>query len=152
MTKQEALQELMDLSIDYGTRTADEIERLDEAVDMAIKALRADAVDSPTCDDAVKSHSEKQILEGCIALIDEMVGYFREYLDFVDFTPEYDEEKQPFCMSYFHIVNRLFLWHTSHCGGTSTRAKCHELGIDDSSETVKFELWEDEEEEEQQND
>ena len=99
-----------------------------------------------TCDDAVKSHSEKQILEGCIALIDEMVGYFREYLDFIDFTPEYDEEKQPFCMSYFHIVNRLFLWHTSHCGGTSTRAKCHELGIDDSSKTVKFELLEDEEE------
>jgi len=96
--------------------------------------------------DSVKSHSEKQILEGCIALIDEMVGYFREYLDFIDFTPEYDEEKQPFCMSYFHIVNRLFLWDTSHCGGTSTRAKCHELGIDDSSKTVKFELWEDEEE------
>lgn len=96
--------------------------------------------------DTVKSHSEKQILEGCIALIDEMVGYFREYLDFIDFTPEYDEEKQPFCMSYFHIVNRLFLWHTSHCGGTSTRAKCYELGIDDSSKTVKFELWEDEEE------
>ena len=45
MTKQEALQELMDLSIDYGTRTAEEIERLDEAVDMAIAALRADTVD-----------------------------------------------------------------------------------------------------------
>lgn len=44
MTKQEALQELMDLSIDYGTRTAEEIERLDEAVDMAIKALRAEIV------------------------------------------------------------------------------------------------------------
>lgn len=112
------------------------------------KAMKA-VLDVPavqTCDDAVKSHSEEQILEGCIALIDEMVGYFREYLDFIDFTPEYDEEKQPFCMSYFHIVNRLFLWHTSHCGGTSTRAKCHELGIDDSSKTVKFELWEDEEE------
>lgn len=46
MTKQEALQELMDLSIDYGTRTAEEIERLDEAVDMAIAALREDTVDS----------------------------------------------------------------------------------------------------------
>ena len=53
MTKQEALQELMDLSIDYGTRMAEEIERLDEAVDMAIAALRADTVDRPTCEDAV---------------------------------------------------------------------------------------------------
>lgn len=43
MTKQEALQELMDLSIDYGTRTAEEIERLDEAVDMAIAALNHNA-------------------------------------------------------------------------------------------------------------
>lgn len=48
MTKQEALQELMDLSIDYGTRTAEEIERLDEAVDMAIAALEQ-AEDCDTC-------------------------------------------------------------------------------------------------------
>lgn len=87
-----------------------------EALSLVLRILRHLPSEQP-CDDAVKSHSEKQILEGCIALIDEMVGYFREYLDFIDFTPEYDEEKQPFCMSYFHIVNRLFLWHTSHCGG-----------------------------------
>lgn len=53
MTKQEALQELMDLSIDYGTRTAEEIERLDEAVDMAIKALRADTVDRQSVIDSL---------------------------------------------------------------------------------------------------
>lgn len=53
MTKQEALKELGNLSIDYGTRTAEEIERLDEAVDMAIKALLADTVDRQTCEDAV---------------------------------------------------------------------------------------------------
>lgn len=92
----------------------------------------------------IESHSEEQILKGCISLIDEMVGQFREYLDFIDHEPEFEEEKQPFHMSYFHIVNRLFLWHTHHSGGTSTRAKCHELGIDDSSEDVEFYLWEDE--------
>ena len=94
--------------------------------------------------DTISSHSEKQILEGCIALIQEMVDGFREYLDYIGHDePEYEEEKQPFHMSYFHIVNRLFLWHTSHSGGTSTRAKCHELGIDDSSQDVEFYLWED---------
>jgi len=96
-----------------------------------------------------KSHSEKQILEGCISLMQEMCDYFREYLDYIDFEPEYEEEKQPFCMSYFHIVNRLFLWHTSHSGGNSTRTKCAELGIDDSSKNVLFEIWEDEEEEDE---
>ena len=96
----------------------------------------------------IESHSEKQILEGCISLIQEMVDGFREYLDYIGHDePEYEEEKQPFCMSYFHIVKRLFLWHTLHSGGTSTIAKCHELGIDDSSCNVKFYLWEDEEEE-----
>lgn len=93
----------------------------------------------------LSSHSEKQILEGCIALMQEMVNGFREYLDYIGHDkPEYEEEKQPFCMSYFHIVNQLFLFHTSHSGGTSTRAKCHELGIDDSGQNVKFYLWEDE--------
>ena len=96
----------------------------------------------------LSSHSEKQILEGCISLMQEIVDGFRDYLDYIGHDePEYEEEKQPFCMSYFHIVNRLFLWNTSHSGGTSTRAKCHELGIDDSGRNVKFYLWEDEEEE-----
>lgn len=96
--------------------------------------------------DHIVSHSEEQILKGCISLIDEMVGNFREYLEFIGHEPEFDEEKQPFTMSYFHIVNRLFLWHTHHSGGTSTRAKCHELGIDDSSRRVEFYIWDDEEE------
>lgn len=67
MTKQEALQELMDLSIDYGTRTAEEIERLDEAVDMAIKALKVDALERQTCDDAV---SRADVLETYADLYD----------------------------------------------------------------------------------
>jgi ribosome-binding protein aMBF1 (putative translation factor) len=44
MTQQEALKELENLTIDYGKRTEEEIERLDEAVDMAIAALRAEIV------------------------------------------------------------------------------------------------------------
>ena len=95
----------------------------------------------------VESQSEEQILECCIGLMQEMADCFREYLEFIDHEPEYEEEKQPFCFSYFHIVNRLFLWHTSHSGGTSTRAKCKELGIDDSGNNVEFYIWEDEEDE-----
>ena len=92
----------------------------------------------------VESQNEEQILECCIGLMQEMADCFREYLEFIDHEPEYEEEKQPFCFSYFHIVNRLFLWHTSHSGGTSTRAKCKELGIDDSGKQVEFYIWEDE--------
>lgn len=92
------------------------------------------------------SHDEKHILQGCIALMGEMVEYFREYLDFIGHEPEWDEEKQPFVMSYFYIVQRLFLWNTRHSGGNSTRTKCYELGIEDSSKQVEFYLWEDEEE------
>ena len=91
------------------------------------------------------SHDEKHILQGCIALMGEMVEYFREYLDFIGFEPEFDEDKMPFVMSYFHIVQRLFLWNTHHSGGNSTRTKCYELGIEDSSKQVEFYLWEDEE-------
>jgi len=97
----------------------------------------------------VESHSEKQILEGCISLIQEMVDEFWGYLNYIGHDePEYEEEKQPFRMSYFHIVNRLFLWHTHHSGGNSTRTKCVELGIDDSSRDVEFYLWKDEDEDE----
>lgn len=97
----------------------------------------------------VESHSEEQILKGCIALMQEMVDYFREYLDWADYKPEYEEDKQPFVMSYFHIVQRLFLYNTRHSGGTSTMEKCHELGIEDSSQQVEFPLWDGEEDDEE---
>lgn len=111
-----------------------------EAIDMAIEALEKQ-IPSDT-----SSHDEKHILQGCIALIGEMVGGFREYLDFIDHEPEFEEEKMPFTMTYFHIVQRLFLWSTRHSGGTSTMKKCYELGIEDSSKNIEFYLWEDKDE------
>lgn len=110
----------------------------EEAVEMAIKALEQQNL----CD-GVKSHSEKEILNACIQLLKEMVGHFRVYLDWADFEPG-DEEKECgyFGMTYFHIVQKLFLQHTSHSGGTSTIQKCRELGIEDWSEGVRFKLWE----------
>ncbi len=111
-----------------------------EALDIAIEALEKQMPSNTS------SHDEKHILQGCIALMSEMVDYFREYLDFIGYEPEFDEDKMPFVMSYFHIVQRLFLWNTRHSGGNSTRTKCYELGIEDSSENVEFYLWKDEEE------
>lgn len=95
------------------------------------------------------SQSEVQILEGCIALLGEMAGYFQRYLEWIGFEPNEEEKNAAyFGMSYFHIVNRLFLWHTNHSGGTSTRKKCKCLGIEDASENVQFRFWEEKEEEE----
>ena len=110
-----------------------------EALDIAIEALEKQMPSNTS------SHDEKHILQGCIALMEEMVNYFREYLNFIGHEPEWEEEKMPFVMSYFHIVQRLFLWNTRHSGGNSTRTKCYELGIEDSSKQVEFYLWEEEE-------
>lgn len=78
----------------------------------------------------LRSHDEKHILQGCLTLLYETVEYFREYLEFVGFEPETEEEELHLNMSYGHIVKTLFLWYTRHSGGTSTAAKCRELGVD----------------------
>lgn len=89
----------------------------------------------------IESHDEKHILNGCIALMDHLVGVFEEYLDIVGFKPDPNDEEAWFHyeINYFTIVQRLFLWGTSHSGGTSTMAKCDELGVD-SSKHVVFEI------------
>ena len=43
MTVKEALEELASLTVDYGRRSEDQIERLDKAIDMAIDALKKEA-------------------------------------------------------------------------------------------------------------
>lgn len=82
------------------------------------------------------SHSEKEILNGCIELMQQLVGDFENYLDFINFHPQNEEER--FSTSFYmtEIVERLFLWGTSHSGGTSQRMKLKELGVTD--ETVVF--------------
>lgn len=83
------------------------------------------------------SHSEKHIVENCIALMESVHQNMLEYMEHMGF--EYDsenkEEVPQFNYSYFEIVQQLLLWRTSHGGGTSTREKCDKLGFD-SYETV----------------
>lgn len=83
----------------------------------------------------IESQSEAQILKGCIELMQSVTNTFNEFIDY-DFNISY---------SYFEIVQRLFLQHTNHSGGTSTRAKCKELGVD-SSDRVVFGAHDEEEE------
>lgn len=137
MTNEEAIELLKNMHWSITTKMNGEVPIL-FALNMAIKALEQQNL----CD-GVKSHSEREILNACIQLLEEMVGHFRVYLDWADFKPD-DEEKECgyFGMSYFHIVQKLFLQNTSHSGGTSTRQKCQELGIKDWSEGVRFKLWE----------
>ena len=96
-------------------------------------------------DKELESHEEKYILHYCISLMQELVGYFEEWYRWVHGENAIEElsEEERFCynMSYFHIVQELFLFRTYHSGGTSTMAKCKQLGVD-SSENVEFKFEE----------
>lgn len=132
-----------------------------EGIEVAIKALeevqqyraigtpeecRA-AVEKQNANKELESHDEKHILECCISLMQEVVNEFAEWYRWQhgeDAIEELDEEERfYFRKSYFSIVQELFLIGTNHSGGTSTRAKCEQLGVD-SSEEIEFD-WSDEE-------
>lgn len=105
------------------------------------------AVEKQNVNEELKSHDEKHILECCISLMQEVVNEFAEWYRWQhgeDAIKELDEEER-FCFrkSYFRIVQELFLLGTNHSGGTSTRAKCEQLGVD-SSEEIEFD-WRNEE-------
>lgn len=70
----------------------------------------------------------------------ELMGRFEEYLDFVGLDPKEANDEEQFATYFYptHIVERLFLWHTGHSGGTSQHLKCRELGID-TDDVVIFE-------------
>lgn len=128
---------------------------MNEALNMAIKALeevqqyskigtpeecRA-AMEKQNVNKELESHDEKHILECCISLMQEVVNGFAEWYRWQhgeDAIEELDEEER-FCFrkSYFRIVQELFLLGTNHSGGTSTRAKCEQLGVD-SAEEIEF--------------
>lgn len=105
------------------------------------------AVEKQNVNKELESHDEKHILECCINLMQEVVNEFTEWYRWQHGEDAIDElnEEERFCFrkSYFRIVQELFLVGTNHSGGTSTRAKCEQLGVD-SSEEIEFD-WSDEE-------
>lgn len=84
------------------------------------------------------SHSEKEIVNGCIALMQSVHQNMLEYMEIMGF--EYDvknkEEIPQFRYSYFEIIQRLLLKGTSYGGGTSTKKKCEQLGLDSYEEII----------------
>ena len=75
------------------------------------------------------SHEEKYILQECVNLMHGVVEEIRAALYMQGIQPP-EGEAIMFTMNYMKIVNRLFLSHTTHSGGTSTCNKCEELGVD----------------------
>ena len=162
MTENEAIKEL-ETSIDLAKMCTQNYERKNEiqGYEMAIKALEEiqkyreigtveecqTAMEQQNVNKELESHDEKHTLECCISLMQEMVNEFAEWYRWQhgeDAIEELDEEER-FCFrkSYFSIVQELFLIGTNHSGGTSTRAKCEQLGVD-SAEEIEFD-WRDEE-------
>ena len=156
MTENKAIEELHRIR-PYGGIIP---QRRAEALDVAIKALEEvqqyrtigtpeecqTAMEKQNVNKELESHDEKQTLECCISLMQEMVNEFAEWYRWQhgeDAIEELDEEER-FCFrkSYFSIVHELFLIGTNHSGGTSTRAKCEQLGVD-SAEEIEFD-WSDE--------
>ncbi len=108
-----------------------------------------EAIKNGSEDGNLRSQSEKQILNCCVSMIQNVIDYFGEYLEFIGYLPDPNDEESEFeyCLTYGELVNQLFLWNTSHSGGTSTAAKCRELGVD-YGKSVQFAInheWEDEE-------
>ena len=157
MTESEAIKELHEIRPRGGIIP----QKRAEALDMAIQALeevqqyrtigtpeecRA-AVEKQKVDKELESHDEKHILKSCLGLMQDMVDEFAEWYRWQhgeDSIEKLDEEER-FCIrkTYFLIVKKLFLLHTNHSGGTSTRAKCKQLGVD-WGEKIEFD-WSDEE-------
>lgn len=161
MTENEAIKEL-ETSIDLAKMCTQNYERKNEiqGYEIAIQALEdvqkyrqigtveecQTAMEQQNVNKELESHDEKQTLECCISLMQEMVNEFAEWYRWQhgeDAIEELDEEDR-FCFrkSYFSIVQELFLIGTNHSGGTSTRAKCEQLGVD-SAEEIEFD-WSDE--------
>lgn len=93
----------------------------------------------------IKSHSEKDIFEGCKTLMETLVKEFEDWCEYVGVKCEKDEMFS-ISMKTSEIVRDLFLFKTSHSGMTSTIEKCKELGLDYRDE-VRFSIDLDESEE-----
>ena len=104
------------------------------------------ALEQQPSEDGMEKHTDRQIYDGCIHLMQKMVDYFQEYLEYLGYDLDKLDEDERFAVkiSNMEIVRWLFLFHTRNSGGCSTRDFCEEIGIDDS-EVVKFEFERDEE-------
>jgi hypothetical protein len=104
-------------------------------------------VDKKVKEQEMEKHTDRQIYDGCIRLMERMVDYFQEYLEYLGYDLDKLDEDERFAVgiSNMEIVRYLFLYSTRNSGGCSTRDFCEKLGID-PYKSVKFELdWYEEE-------
>jgi hypothetical protein len=96
--------------------------------------------------DGMEKHTDRQIYDGCIHMMKNMVEYFLEYLEYLGYDLDKLDEDERFAVgiSNMKIVRTLFLSHTRNSGGCSTRDFCKKIGID-GSKSVKFKIERDEE-------
>lgn len=123
--------------VEYFTEHGKDREPIDfEFSDDAIKGLTAvtGAVADKIKELELQSHSERDIVEQCIGLMNGVHEDMMEYMEMMDV--EHTEGIPAFRYNYFQIVRRLLLCRTRHGGGTSTRAKCRQLGIDPYGEVI----------------
>ena len=108
-------------------------------IKMLKECINDQAIDNEPETEHIKSHSEKDILNGCIGLMQNMFSDFLEYLEYMDIDIDklYEDDKPKFDYNYSTLVEALFLRKTSHGGGGSTSKKCSELGVD-HSESIAF--------------
>lgn len=95
-------------------------------------------------DGNLDSHDERMIYQGCIDLIEDCARQMREWFEMYGYELDCDEIP---CIMFYpaEIVRKLFLRHTRHSGGTSTRAKCIQLGINNSHRMLEFECYSEDE-------
>ena len=110
------------------------------------KAYNIGLSEQEPCEDGMEKHTDRQIYDGCIHLMQKMVDYFKEYLEYLGYDLDKLDEDDRFAVgiSNMEIVRRLFLSHTRNSGGCSTRDFCGKIGLDET-ERVKFEFERDEE-------
>ena len=89
-------------------------------------------------DVTIPIHSQKDVLKGCVALMQKLYDEFEDYLAYIGINLDAEDEPPEFRFTPLEVVRTLFLRNTSHSGGTSTAAKCRELGIDDAWDDFVF--------------
>lgn len=115
-----------------------------EFSDESINALRliTGAVSDKIKELELESHSETKIVNACISLMFTVFDRMIEHMEIMGF--EHDEEEKPALrFNYFEIVQHLLLSSTKHSGGTSTIAKCKQLGFDPFEDIIFEEEEED---------
>lgn len=108
------------IKFEISEDTANELREVIGAVNDKIKELE------------LESHSEKDIVNMCIGLMEDVHEKMMEYMEMMDV--EHTEGIPTLRYSYFEIVQKLLLYRTKHSGGTSTRDKCKQLGLDSYKE------------------